>query len=109
MLSRFSVALDPAVDRYIIRDADSRLNSRDSFAVQEWIESGMKLHSMRDHISHCHPFHGGMWGGVKNALPNFHLNLNSGLQDFDSFKYLKDMNILEALWSDVKVSTALVY
>ena len=29
MFWRFMVAVDPAVDRYIIRDVDSRLNARD--------------------------------------------------------------------------------
>ena len=36
MFSRFLVLNDSSVDRFIIRDADSRLNSRDRFAVQEW-------------------------------------------------------------------------
>ena len=34
MFWRFLVAVDESVDRYIIRDSDSRLNSRDAMAVQ---------------------------------------------------------------------------
>jgi len=48
MMSRFHVANDSTVDRFIVRDVDSRLNSRERFAVQEWIDSGLPLHSMRD-------------------------------------------------------------
>ena len=65
MFSRFMVAGDPAVDRFIVRDSDSRLNSRERFAVQEWIESNKSLHSIRDHVKHCYSFNGGMWGGLK--------------------------------------------
>ncbi|KAJ1425255.1 hypothetical protein B484DRAFT_92429 [Ochromonadaceae sp. CCMP2298] len=37
MFWRFLVAADPTVDRYIVRDADSRLNARDRIAVEEWV------------------------------------------------------------------------
>ena len=40
MFWRFMVADDPSVDRFIVRDTDSRLNPRDRFAVEEWITSG---------------------------------------------------------------------
>ena len=69
MFSRFLVASDKTVDRYIVRDADSRLNARDSLAVQDWIESNMTLHSVRDHTNHCNGINGGMWGGT-STIPN---------------------------------------
>jgi len=34
MFWRFLVADDPTVDRFIIRDSDSRLNARERFAVE---------------------------------------------------------------------------
>ena len=34
---------DPEVQRYIVRDTDSRLNARERFAVEEWITSGRKV------------------------------------------------------------------
>jgi len=40
MFWRFLVADDESVDRWIVRDSDSRLNARDRFAVEEWITSG---------------------------------------------------------------------
>ena len=68
MFSRFLVAADDSIDRFIIRDADSRLNARDRLAVQDWIESNMPLHSVRDHTNHCNGINGGMWGGVYLTL-----------------------------------------
>jgi hypothetical protein len=45
MFWRFLVADDPSVDRFIVRDADSRLNPRDALAVAEWVRSGTALHT----------------------------------------------------------------
>ena len=49
---RFTVASDPSVTRYIMRDVDSRLSAREKLAVDEWVRSGRKFHVMRDHPSH---------------------------------------------------------
>jgi hypothetical protein len=62
MFWRFMVAEDETVDRYIIRDADSRPNARDRFAVESWIESKYAIHILRDHVNHCIVMNGGMWG-----------------------------------------------
>ena len=37
MFWRFMIAVDPEVDRYIIRDVDSRLNSRDRYIFMSLI------------------------------------------------------------------------
>lgn len=68
-LWRFLVADDPAVDRYLVRDADSLLNLREAAAVQEWLASGRHFHLMRDHFDHSELVLAGMWGGVRGALP----------------------------------------
>eukprot|EP00607_Mallomonas_marina_P000885 CAMPEP_0182437496 /NCGR_PEP_ID=MMETSP1167-20130531/85083_1 /TAXON_ID=2988 /ORGANISM="Mallomonas Sp, Strain CCMP3275" /LENGTH=424 /DNA_ID=CAMNT_0024630437 /DNA_START=130 /DNA_END=1401 /DNA_ORIENTATION=- len=70
MFWRFMVGADNTVDRYIVRDVDSRLNARDRIAVEEWIQSKVPFHILRDHVNHCLPINGGMWGGVKGALPD---------------------------------------
>ena len=58
------VASDPAVDRYLVRDTDSRLSARERFAVEQWVQSGTALHTMRDHPKHRPmPIMGGCWGG----------------------------------------------
>jgi len=45
MFWRFLINDDPKVDRYIIRDADSRLNLRERTAVDAWIQSGRRFHT----------------------------------------------------------------
>jgi hypothetical protein len=58
MFYRFLVAADSTVDRFIIRDVDSRLNARDRLAVEEWIQSKLAVHVLRDHVNHCLPMNG---------------------------------------------------
>lgn len=71
MVWRFYVAADPSIDRFISRDCDSRLNIREADAVEEWIQSGFPLHTMRDHPHHlCYPILGGMWGSVRGVWDN---------------------------------------
>ena len=71
MLWRLQVAVDPTVSRFIIRDVDSRLNSRESAAVAEWIQSGKAVHVMRDHPTHCQfSILGGMWGATGKSIPS---------------------------------------
>ena len=42
------------VDRFVVRDNNMRLNARERFAVQEWVQSPSKsFHVMRDHWLHC--------------------------------------------------------
>lgn len=52
------------VERFISRDADSRLLIREKLAVDEWIESGKSLHIMRDHPHHGLPIYAGLFGLV---------------------------------------------
>jgi hypothetical protein len=66
---RMEVALDEYVGRFIIRDADSRINKRERDAVKEWEESGKLFHIMRDHKKHTAPIMGGMWGAVSGFIP----------------------------------------
>jgi len=68
---RFLVAAATDVERYVLRDIDSRLSLHDKAAVDEWIKSQKKFHIMRDHPSHSHYImSGGMWGGIRDAFPN---------------------------------------
>ena len=77
---RFQVAFDPDVDRFLIRDTDSRLNPREAAAVREWEESGKQFHAMRDHQFHTVPIMGGMWGAVKGFMPHFESRLDDWLE-----------------------------
>ncbi len=71
-LWRFFASDDPGIDRFVCRDADSRLNSHEAVAVDDWIKSGLPFHIMRDHIYHMEVILAGMWGGVSGVLPNVH-------------------------------------
>lgn len=68
MMRRFVVHDDPAVDRYLSRDCDSRIGTRETAAIAEWVDSGQPFHILRDHPFHHELVHGGLWGGRANRL-----------------------------------------
>lgn len=70
MFWRFYPASEDDVDVFISRDCDSRLSRREAEAVQEWIDSPMLIHVIRDHPEHSTPIMGGVWGAKRHALPN---------------------------------------
>lgn len=57
-------------DVMLSRDTDSRLNMREKFAVDEWLESSKDFHIMRDHPHHTTEILGGMWGCKNGILKN---------------------------------------
>jgi len=70
MFWRFLVCDDKNIERFIVRDCDSRINYREKYAVDEWIKSEMCFHIMRDHYQHNVQILGGMWGATKKAIPD---------------------------------------
>jgi len=74
---RFLVADEPGFARWIIRDADSRLNDRERRAVNEWIDSGLPFHTMRDHPLHTRPIMGCAFGGMRGSLSNMRQIISS--------------------------------
>lgn len=100
MFWRFLVADDDTVDRWIVRDSDSRLNPRERFAVEEWIVSGKAVHTIRDHPNHERPLNGGLWGGTKGAIRGM-TNMVSQFKNRQS--YGGDLQFLgEKIWPLVK-------
>jgi hypothetical protein len=72
MFWRFLPLDDLEVERFIVRDTDSRLNIRERAAVKEWEESGKCFHLMRDNKSHnVVPICGAMWGATKDFRPGY--------------------------------------
>lgn len=67
---RFAAANDPTVGRFLVRDADSVISTREALAVQAWCDSDRHFHVMRDWWSHTDLMLAGMWGGVAGVLPN---------------------------------------
>lgn len=97
---RFYPASDPNVNILIVRDLDSRLNSREAAAVNEWLNSSYDFHGMRDHIQHNVRIMGGMWGCRNKVLANM-VDLINNWKDFDSKG--TDQNFLsERVWPHIR-------
>lgn len=68
-LSRF-LAFEKA-DIIVVRDTDDRMSVRSAVAVQEWIDSGLSFHIIKDHPEgHSALILAGMWGGKGQELRN---------------------------------------
>jgi len=79
---RFYVNDDPEVERYIIRDTDSRLSKREAAAVDEWIKSDLPFHCMKDHPWQSGvPILGAMWGCKTGFIPNMKQLINTWLNN----------------------------
>ncbi len=70
LLWRFEPIADPAVRRFLIRDADSLLTVKERVAVDAWLASAAYFHAMRDWYTHTDLLLAGMWGGVGGILPS---------------------------------------
>lgn len=80
---RFEPGYDETIERFVVRDCDSRLNQREANAVMEWEKSGISFHCMRDHAYHGIPIMGAMWGAVPLFLPDYKQLLNNFLNKID--------------------------
>lgn len=77
MFPRFTISDDPTVERFIVRDVDSRPSQREVNAVNAWIASDKAVHIMRDHPLHCSLAMGGMWGAVSGVLKDVEANIKT--------------------------------
>lgn len=59
---RFEPLDDPTVKIWISRDCDSRLNLREKYAVEDWLETDKSVHIMRDAHDHRRTIMAGMFG-----------------------------------------------
>ena len=59
---RFFPTLDPQVDAFLSRDLDSRINSREKAAVDDWFKTNKHFHFMRDNPAHGIEILGSGWG-----------------------------------------------
>ena len=98
---RFYVANDPAVDRFICRDCDSRLNVQERVAVDEWIASGKPFHIMRDAVFHTELLLAGMWGGVSGLLPDMQ-QLTDGYFRAGKHRWMDQDFLREVVWPLIK-------
>ena len=66
---RYLPLLDPTVDLMVSRDLDSRLTTREQTAVEDWLNTGLAFHVMRDNPQHGTEILGGMWGARMHVYP----------------------------------------
>jgi len=62
---------DPQIERFIVRDTDSKFNKRESDMVKEWIKSNKSFHIIRDNKQHDVPIPGGTWGSKSGTVPDY--------------------------------------
>jgi hypothetical protein len=67
---RFLPIDNPDIECMIVRDADSRIHSRDRWAINEFVRSNLTFHSIRDHSYHTIPILAGLWGVKKGVFQN---------------------------------------
>lgn len=68
---RFHVMFDDTnVERFIVRDTDSRFTKREVDMVSEWEKSGKPFHIIRDNKYHTTSILAGMWGAVPGCIPD---------------------------------------
>ena len=83
-VERFKAIDDDDVECVIFRDTDSRLNSREAGAVEDWLSKETTLHLMRDHPRHgSFPILAGMWGLKKKKFP---YDMSSTIKDYEEKK-----------------------
>jgi hypothetical protein len=94
MFWRFESSYDQDVSVSIFRDTDSRLNTREKEAVEEWMNSDKLFHIMRDHPYHNFPILGGMWGVKNNNKINLKELLDTFITNKANNQYGTDYNFL---------------
>jgi len=85
MFWRFEVLKDPEVERFIVRDTDSRMGIREKICVKDWIASKKNFHIIRDHQYHSTRIMGGMWGATKSIIDR--LDYDDLINQFSKLEY----------------------
>ena len=72
MFWRFHPMFDDwEIERFIVRDTDSKFTNREVKMVNEWIESKKPFHIVRDCESHATQILGGTWGAIPGCIKDF--------------------------------------
>ncbi len=104
-LWRFLVMGDSSIDRYLVRDCDAIINTKEAKAVEEWIESDKKFHIMRDFYTHTDLILAGMFGGTAELFPN----IKEMIEEFHRVKnpnisHQDQLFLREYIWKSIKGS-----
>jgi len=85
MFWRFEALKDKTIDRFIVRDADSRLSQREKNCVIDWEKTGKEFHIIRDHPYHSTLIMGGMWGATRSLIEK--INYDDLVNQFNKLQY----------------------
>ena len=109
---RFDPICGGVCERVLIRDTDSLMSERESYAVLEWEESGLPVHIMRDDWAHEHEIVGGACGFVCGSIPEFGKLLVDWLENLEPLEmemrkgkpyyYTDEIFLCEKIWPLVK-------
>ena len=111
MCYRFFPIDDDDVSIAFSRDADSRINERDQYSINTFIESNKTFQIIRDNKDHKRKIMGGMWG-IKKGCIDFKLRDRFNEYFFRSDRnrdYQCDQDFLSSEIYDRVVSNALVF
>lgn len=106
LMWRFLVMDDQGIDRFLIRDADSLISTREVAAVNDWVASGRHFHVMRDAFSHTELVLAGMWGGCTGVFTNMHQRMADFMRKGNYLgQRVVDQHFLRAeVWPTIKQS-----
>lgn len=99
---RFLPIDDEQVEVMLVRDADSRVYSRDVRFIKEFLTSDKLFHSIQDHINHphCGKIMAGMWGIKKGLLKDKMGRMYSGWKQY---------NGVNDYWDDTRFLDNIIY
>lgn len=81
-LWRYHAFSDPQFESVICRDSDARLSYRDRIAHEDWSESGLDYHIIKDHpIGHNYLISAGMFAGKTENLRDMSQLIGSEFRD----------------------------
>lgn len=93
-------------DIMLSRDTDSRLNLREKYAVDEWLNSDKNFHIMRDHPWHKTKILAGMWGS-RNGILN---GITKKINDYQKTnKYGVDQEFLKDVIYPLVINESIVH
>jgi hypothetical protein len=106
MLWRYRAIEIEDSDLVIFRDTDSRLSTRETNLVEDWVASDKDIHIIRDHPDHKSAILGGMWGGKAKLLrPRFPQNIIGEGWGHSSIAYGFDQEVIRLkVYRDYRLS-----
>jgi hypothetical protein len=92
---------DESVDRFIVRDMDSVINTKEAWAVNEWMQTDKSVHLLHDHEKHNNCLIlAGMFGSKGGVIKNYAEIMNTFLSNHDPkvWRGLDQVFLRDHLW-----------